>query len=529
MLRPRQRSRRGPIRVSLVVALVLSVIMFFIGSAFFVFAVGSKLEPLNGRAREGESNKRTPDHYHFRGMEPLNPRVRTEAKRVPSVTSAAAGQGEQFISLREYPASIDIRRTLRSCKSQSSRSLQFVLKNGVRIHKCRNRYSFESLMCALQCDEEEPELEDAFRFLRTSTYTFDHLIHMCRDGSVSALVLILENTPKFFVCGGRDHVQGRSVFSGTTKLFSMLSCVSDLPNVLFALDNSDWATPPGEGNVRGYVQPLPAIVRYTATPAHPTLLLPTNAYVRATTHCNIASDKMDTSEITSVCRQVDEHQETFTPWNQRKELIFWRGSSTGVPLAPLLAEYLPRPALVQKYFREPGFDVGFIGGQPPSTVESYDQFFASHRKDYVSSHRLCDARFLLHCDGHTASWGLAHKLTTNSVVLWLRSWFHYREFYYTLLLPWHHYIPGDINNLVPLKEWLFSSEGSKVAEQIAANARALFETRLRPEATYCYLSRLIHSLAQVQRHEPTLEMLVEKGLPLHEWLTMPEFRHFINE
>lgn len=434
-----------------------------------------------------------------------------------------------------FRTSVSIDAALAQCDgAQPRRSLQEVLTQGVQRDGCsgRNRLSLEGLACELQCDAEEPELERAFRLLRTSKLSLESMAALCKQGAVSALIWVHGNVPKYFVCGGKERVQGATLFGSTKRLLTFLSCVAELPDVLFALDNSDWAVPlqdPGGGHAAGWLQPLPGVARYTGSASHPALLLPSDAFVLATTHCDMGHPSVKAA--LRVCRSMDQHSVALErPFRERRDVVFWRGSSTGVPLAPVTERYLPRPALIRNFFDEPGFDVGFVGGPPPASLRSYRGFFDAHRRDRVHQHELADSRFVLHCDGHTASWGLAQKLTTRSLVVWIASNFKYREFYYAHLRPWEHFLPADadLSNLPSIRDWLLKdAPGAGVAEAIAGRARALFETRLRPEATYCYLARLLWSLKEVQLDEPTPSALRELGIDVSKFRTFEDIEGFL--
>lgn len=108
-------------------------------------------------------------------------------------------------------------------------------------------------------------------------------------------------------------------------------------------------------------------------------------------------------------------------------------------------------------------------------------------------------------DGHTASWGLIERLGTGNLLLAVDSIYQYREFYYKLLIPWKHYIPVsfDLSNMDAIREWVLSADGSKQAEQIASEAQVLVKQRMRPEDLWCYLFRLLSTLATKQDFDPS--------------------------
>lgn len=390
---------------------------------------------------------------------------------------------------------------------------------------CSQPLTFDDLLCKLECDIQEPELEDSFRAMGTSTYTIEYLYELCKKEDITVLVWIYQGNPRYMPCGGRDRVQSHKLFESTRTIISALSCMSEVPDVFFGIDTRDWAAPSSSPAVPGWLQPLPGVARYSGSSAHPGILLPTDAYIRATTHCNV-EDNGNLRRALRVCKSLDvNYVYRDRNWVDRIDLIFWRGSSTGVPLQPLVYEYLPRPALIKGFFQEPGFDVGFTGGKPPHHVPGYGDFFTSHTKKAVRSHEYCLYKYILHCDGHTASWGLSQKLTTKSAVIWIDSQFHYREFYYAHLHPWEHYIPADsdLSNLREIRDWAFTPTGDQAAYDIAQRADQLFQKRLRPGATYCYLARLLASLTLAQRVAPTPLALKKAEIPLEDFRDFEEF------
>jgi len=411
------------------------------------------------------------------------------------------------------------------CDSGHS-SLENIIDKYIFKFQCTRPMDPEHGFCQLGCDNEEPELEKSFRPYSGGKYTFDHLWKHCQRGTVSVLIWINDNIPRYHICGDRDHVQSRSLFKSTSVLLSAVLCSIKLPGpLLFAIDQQDWAVPHEEGHAPGWIQPLPAVLRYVGVDSHPTILLPTNAFAEATTHCMITSSSSK-SDFLKVCRSIDESPEALhKPWNTRSsDTIFWRGSSTGVPLSLETEDFLPRPAIIKKLWDVEGYDVGFVGGQPPAH-KAYHQFFETHSKPPISQKEYTNYKFILHADGHTASWGLAQKLSTNTLVILIPSIFGYREFYYKHLKEWEHYLPmeSDLSNAKEIRDWLRNEEGEKIAGEIARRARHLIVTRLRPEATYCYLSRLLISLQGLQKEPANSRALQKHGIPTEKFQVIPQF------
>lgn len=417
------------------------------------------------------------------------------------------------------PASVDVRNVLSRCHTDDVLGLEEILDDRIKHKKCKTPLPLGDAMCKLGCDQDEPELEETFRLLRLSQYPIEYLGDLCRRHLISALVWFdPSDGPKYYVCGPKLH--GKRLFATTRAVLSLVACIANIPNVLFGLDNQDWPIPHSDQNEFGWIQPLPGVLRYTGVPSHPAPLLPTAQFIRSAVHCNLENNPLDYT----VCRFGETSACAETTWNRRKATIFWRGSATGSPLDPVVAYYLPRPALVKQYRNERGFDVGFVNGPPPSRDSSFKGFFKESVKDFVKAHGFCKYKFLVHCDGHTASWGLAQKLLTRSLVLLVPSHFHYREFFYVHLKPWEHFVPAEVPDLATLRDWLSGKSAQLGARQIAENAFKLFHTRLRPEATYCYLIRLLFSLESAQETPPTKALLAAAGFPVDKgWIRFAEY------
>jgi hypothetical protein len=86
-----------------------------------------------------------------------------------------------------------------------------------------------------------------------------------------------------------------------------------------------------------------------------------------------------------------------------------------------------------------------------------------------------------------------------------------------------------------IKDWLFQDSlraeqagRQSEAAKIASNAAQILKTRLRPEATYCYLARLVESLANVQERVPDIHALERMGIPSIKWIPFEEYAQYSN-
>ena len=130
---------------------------------------------------------------------------------------------------------------------------------------------------------------------------------------------------------------------------------------------------------------------------------------------------------------------------------------------------------------------------------------------------------LVHVDGNTASWGVSHKLNSGSTVFWIESDHDYREFFYALLQPWRHYVPiaPDMSDLDAARVWAWNNR--EEAEAISRRASALLDLRMRPQDLWCYVVRLLKSVARAQTRGPALsEDVLRKYVPPAIMETMKE-------
>eukprot|EP00924_Labyrinthula_sp_SR-Ha-C_P011301 maker-scaffold_36-snap-gene-0.0-mRNA-1 protein AED:0.00 eAED:0.00 QI:0/1/1/1/1/1/4/350/533 len=422
---------------------------------------------------------------------------------------------------------VQIFSELSQCLESQLTSLQSLLNR-----RSKTQLSFKDFICSLNCPRFEPELEHSFHIYALSSYTFQYLYKSCLSTSppmFSALILIQGNEPFFISCKNplTGKIQGSRLWTLTQRLIINVLRTVTVPDILFGFDNLDWATPATEGKVPGWNMPLPGVVRYVGTQSQPSILFPTGQFIKSTVHCQLASDNY--KSWTKVCRFRDTlRQKSF---QEKKNVVFWRGSSTGVPLADGTTYFLPRQNVArnlnEEHIGNVVMDFGFTGGEPPVSGRGskiYLDLFHKKSKPYVKPSNFVDFRYLLHMDGHTASWGLAQKFSSfQAAILWVESSFTYREHFYSLVEPWKHFVPIS-SGMSELKDMIkYLDDNPKIGEDIGKNAYDLFDDRLRPEATYCYLVRLFYSLAQSGETKPTKSNLKELGIEFEKFKYFPEF------
>ncbi len=170
------------------------------------------------------------------------------------------------------------------------------------------------------------------------------------------------------------------------------------------------------------------------------------------------------------------------PWRDRRDLIFWRGSSTGRPRITEGEDVatIPRIRLarmVRDWQRDDLFDIGI------TQMVQVDEAAAALAATYgimakaVPQEAFGQYRHSLDIDGNASSWaGLFGKLILGNTVLKIASAVGHRQWYYDRLTPFKNFIPvrADLSDLLRAAEWLRHNPAA--AEAIAARGAELAET-----------------------------------------------------
>ena len=204
-------------------------------------------------------------------------------------------------------------------------------------------------------------------------------------------------------------------------------------------------------------------------------------------------------------------------WARKKRAFVWRGSLTGGDYNDDILDFLVRPAMVKRASEmnaayasagaRPPFDVGFVpyskSRVPFSRNEDVGRSKAAFEKAYefrepIASSAYSKYRYVLHADGHSASWGIAGKLASGSAIVWLESTNSFREHYYSLPLPTSTTCP-------PKSTWSTSKRtrahlphrrspgDDAIAKRACVRARRF---RLRSSDMWCYMYRVLAELSK---------------------------------
>ena len=171
------------------------------------------------------------------------------------------------------------------------------------------------------------------------------------------------------------------------------------------------------------------------------------------------------------------YAEHYTPWEQRKPLALWRGSTTGQPADDKTGwRSLPRISLcVVTSSRSDLFDVGLSEVvQIPDDQAISEIREREFLRDFIPASQFIDYKYQIDIDGNTNSWpGLFFKLLTGSPVLKVASPHGYRQWYYSKLMPWFNFVPiaTDLSDLEEKVRWLKAHD--ELARQIGEKGRSL--------------------------------------------------------
>jgi hypothetical protein len=147
-------------------------------------------------------------------------------------------------------------------------------------------------------------------------------------------------------------------------------------------------------------------------------------------------------------------------WANRRQVGFWRGSTSGIPMDPELGwRGLPRIRLCEIGTRRPDvLDVGITGITQIDDPAAKDWLTERNMpRAHVRAESFNNYRYQIDIDGNSNAWaGLFIKLLTGSPVLKVNSPEGYQQWFYDRLRPWINFIPVEsgMTDLVEKVEWL---------------------------------------------------------------------------
>ena len=156
-----------------------------------------------------------------------------------------------------------------------------------------------------------------------------------------------------------------------------------------------------------------------------------------------------------------------TPWSDKRDLAFFRGSRTSSERDPLILLSREKPHLVQAAYTK------------NQAWKSLRDTLGVESAEIVTFEDHCKYKYLFNFRGVAASFRFRHLFICESLVFHVgEDWI---EFFYSELVPWFHYIPVS-TSLREVEELLdFARENDGIVRIIAENGKRFFERHLKME------------------------------------------------
>ncbi len=187
------------------------------------------------------------------------------------------------------------------------------------------------------------------------------------------------------------------------------------------------------------------------------------------------------------------------PWDERRKIAFWRGSTTGGEIDCDAWWKMDRVRLCRIAAEHPTmFDAGLAGIVQVTESEAAEIHASGLVRDFIPETEFIRFRYQIDIDGNSNSWpGLFQKLLTGSPVLKVASRLGFKQWYYDRLVPWGNFVPvqTDMSDLVEKVNWLHEHDAE--AQRIGAAGRALALSMTMP--------------AELQRAQATLQSALAAG------------------
>jgi hypothetical protein len=208
-------------------------------------------------------------------------------------------------------------------------------------------------------------------------------------------------------------------------------------------------------------------------------------------------DKKYADELAAIEKAV-----RVNPFEQRQEIIKWRGSLSGSEY-PNLENYgrFPRYALLMMSVKYPDIVDArltnyYFGGNEPGAAlrKRFEREFGCPAETLPAA-SFVPYKYLISLDGVAAAWKRVATILASGAVLLLHH--RWNQFFYPGLKPWIHYVPikYDVSNLIEQYEWLIAhpSQAKKIAENGLRFARCI----LHPKALEAYFAEVVNKCSEL--------------------------------
>jgi hypothetical protein len=197
------------------------------------------------------------------------------------------------------------------------------------------------------------------------------------------------------------------------------------------------------------------------------------------------------AELKEIAEAVSAH-----PFDQRHEVIMWRGSLSG-PDYPTLENFrrFPRFQLHTMSLEHPDkidarlCNYDFRETEAARALSSYLEGEYGSPAETLPAAGFVPYKYLISLDGVGAAWKrTATILASGSVLLLHHRW---TEFFYPGMKPWVHYVPleFDFSDLIDRYDWLVAHPAQ--ARQIAENGWRFAKDVLNPRALETYFAQVL--------------------------------------
>lgn len=186
------------------------------------------------------------------------------------------------------------------------------------------------------------------------------------------------------------------------------------------------------------------------------------------------------------------------PWDEKSDIAFWRGATTG-----FLGTFT-----LENYLNYPRFQLVKMSTENPEWVDARFHWlcqgtekFLENNPDFVGQTfgipEHMQYKYQILVDGNGCTWARAYwQLFCNSLIIKHDS--DWIEYYYPALLPYVHYIPvaNDFHNLKEAISW--AREHDSLSKEISANAQNFAHQNLKRSDIFYYIYLLLNQYAMLQ-------------------------------
>jgi len=173
------------------------------------------------------------------------------------------------------------------------------------------------------------------------------------------------------------------------------------------------------------------------------------------------------------------------PWNNKKNILFWRGGRSGEIL---------RPTVVKKLVGVNQTDVKFINKWTRDDCNpKTNPYMFADRESSIEEHLQYKA--ILYIDGNSSASNATWIFASGSVPVFISNYdFWFKKY----LVPWKHYIPikDDLSDLIENIQWIWDNDDK--AHKIVENALEFCNYMLSPRRQQDYIKEEIDKIITLQ-------------------------------